>query len=477
MLKKIIITALVLNAFLGFTQESTLSFPIEMKGNRDVFQIVNSLNNSVTLFLSDKEKVTAIRLNEKFEVVDSLTTNRPDKKYSEILGYNGDYSNPRLFLGKQNKKEIIELEFNFSDKASSTKEYSLELKKEKIIKSISSNSIFYLITCSKEDLALNFYVFKDHNLELIKIDLKGETFYNLYKERTNIFDIVTESIHMEDASSGIELITKNTLTTLLSSSIKRKMYLDGNNLIFTFDNNKDVTQSIFIDLTTFNHHVKYYKNPKINGDDLFLNSNSYLYDNKVFQIKTSSDEFYLTVKDLDDNLIKTHHLKKSDSLYFNNTPVFQENGEFGGNREFEKASKFIRKINNLSCGLTVHSLGDNYLLTIGSVSQTNGNVAILGGMFGLAGALVATAINPTMDSFNSYANQKVVYTNCLFNKEIEHIAGSVPEFPFDKIRNYLDINKALKSKTLFKFNDYYYLGFYLKSEEKYSFEKFKETIK
>ncbi len=477
MLRKINFIVLLLCAFISYSQESTFSIPIEMKGNRDVFQIINQSNNTVTLFLSDKENVTAIRLNEKFEVVDSLSTNRPDKKYAEILGYNGDYNNPRIIWGKQNKKEILEQEFNFLNGTSKTKDYSLELKKEKVIKAISTNSIFYLITCSKDDLSLNFYVLKDYNLELKKIDLKEIAFYNSYKERTNIFDVFTESINMENANSGVELVSKNTLTTLLSSSIKRKMYVDENNITFTFDNSKNVTQTIFIDLTTFNHTIKFYQNPNIIGEDMFLNSNSYLYDNKVFQIKTSSEEFYLTVKDLDDKLIKTHHLKKNDSLYFNNTPVYQENGEFGGNREFDKASKFIRKINNLSCGLTVHNLHDNYLITIGSVSQSNGNAVMMGSMFGLAGALVATAINPTVDSFNSYANQKVVFTNCLFNKEIEHVNGSVPELPFDKIRKYLDTIKGLKSKTLFKFNDYYYLGFYLRNEGKYSFEKFKETIR
>lgn len=467
----------MLCTFMSYSQESNLSIPIEMKGNRDVFQITNKSNNTVTLFLSDKEKVTAIRLSEKFEIIDSISTNRPDKKYVEILGYNGNYNNPTIFWGKQNKKEVLEQEFNFLNKTAVTKEYSFEFKKEKIIKSISTNSTFYIVTCSKDDLSINFYVFKDSNVDLRKIDLKEITFYNSYKERTNIYDVFTESIHMENASNGVELISKNTLTTLLSSSVKRKMYLDENHLTFTFDNSKDITQAIFVDLMTFTHTIKFYQNPRIVGEDLFLNSNSYLYDNKIFQMKTSTDEFYLTVKNFDDTLIKTHHLKKNDSLYFINTPVYQENGEFGGNREFDKASKFIRKINNLSCGLTVHNLEDHYILTLGSVSQTNGNALMIGSMFGVAGVLVASAINPTMDSFNSYANQKVVYTNCLFNKEIEHITGNVPEFPFDKIRKYLDTNKGLKSKTLFKFNENYYLGFYEKSEAKYTFKKFEETIK
>lgn len=480
MFKKIIFSAFFTLGFLVcYSQESSISIPLEMKGNRDVFQIVNKLNNTVTLFLSDKKKVTAIRLDESFKIIDSLTTERPDKKYSEILGYSGDYNKPTLYWGKSNKKEILEQEFDFLNKKTNKKDYSFELKKEKVITTLTSNKTFYIITCSKETSTLNFYTFKDNNIEHKKIELGEETFYNSEEKRTRIYDVLTEQLLTTDLTNSFEIISNESLVSLKSSSIKRKIYLNDDKITFTFDNFKEITQCLFIDFKNLEYHLKYYKNPKIEGDQWYINSNSFLLDNKVFQIKTSEGEFYLTVKDIEGNLLKTHYLKKSDSLYFNNSPIIQENGEFSGYRELEKTSKFIRKVNNLNCGLTVHHLNGNYLITIGGISREtpNANATIWGGMFGFTGAILAAALNPTMDSFNSYSNQKVVYTNCLFNKDIESIEGTVPQLPFDKIRSYIDENKDLKSKTLFKFKGYYYLGYYDKEKKEYFFEKFEETIK
>jgi len=477
-MKNIVVLIAVINSIINlYSQESTF-FDLQLKGNRDVFQVVDSINNNVTLFFSDKDKVTAIGINDKFQIIDSISAKRPESKYNEILGYNCSGKKIGLIWAKSNKKELLEQTFDFSEKKIIEKIFTLDLKKEKIISSISMNDAFYLITCHKEDLTLNFYIVKENKLEIKKVNLKQETFYNSLKKRTNIFDLFTEDLYLRNVSSNVEIINKHSLTSLKSTSAIRKLFLEDNQIIFTFDNHKDVTQCIFINLKSFDYFLKFYKNPIINSNELIFNSNSYLYDKHIFQLKTSEDQFYFTIKDFDDNLIQTHHLTKSDSLYFINTPVIQENGEFISKREFEKTSKFIRKVNNLNCGVTVRHFDNNYLITIGALSQGNPNgVSSIGGVFGLAGILVATALNPTMDSFQSFSNQKVIYAHCLFDKNLNHIDGNVPEFSFDRIRNYLDTNKELKSKTLFKFNDYYYLGFYLKNEEKYFFKKFKETIK
>jgi hypothetical protein len=74
MFKKKIPFRFVLNHFCFFSRSN--SFPLELKGNRDVFQIVNKTKN-VTLFVSDRKEVNAFSLNENMLIVDS---NRKTKK-------------------------------------------------------------------------------------------------------------------------------------------------------------------------------------------------------------------------------------------------------------------------------------------------------------------------------------------------------------------------------------------------------------
>lgn len=470
----------MLGALFSFAQEFNHVFDLKLKGNRDVFQVVDSVSNTVTMFFSDKEKVTAIRLNHEFQIIDTLSADRPESKYQEILGYNRIGNKIGLIWAKSNKTEIIEQAFDFSEKKIVQKSFSLELKKQAILPSVSINDCFYLITCNKIDLTINFYVFKNSTLEIKKIDLKKETFYDHLRQRTNIYELLNEWIYPENAATGIQVITKNNLVSLKSTSAKRKLYVDDKEIVFSFDNHKDVTQSIFINLNSFEYTLKYYKKPSIQGDDLYLNSNSYIYNKHIFQIKTSEDQFYFTLKDLEDNLIKTIHITKSDSLDFVNTPVYQENGGFGGKREFDKSSKFIRKLNNLNCGLTVQDFNNNYLITIGGLSIGNASTSsiIFGGMIGgVSGALISAALNPSLDSFNSYSNQKAVFANCIFDKNLNHLEGGVPLFTFDQVRNYLDTNKNLKLTTLFKFKDTYYLGFYLDKQDQYCLKKFDDLIK
>lgn len=84
----------------SFSQTLVSSIPLEMKKNRDVFQIVNESRKEVTLFLSDKTSINAVRLDDKIQIIDSLSTTRPEKKYSEMIGFvsiGEKGSNPKIF--------------------------------------------------------------------------------------------------------------------------------------------------------------------------------------------------------------------------------------------------------------------------------------------------------------------------------------------------------------------------------------------
>jgi hypothetical protein len=208
---------------------------------------------------------------------------------------------------------------------------------------------------------------------------------------------------------------------------------------------------------------------------MYLRSNSFYFDNKLYQLKSASKLFYLTVNDLEGNILKEYTAKSSEPIDFKNSEIQQEGGEFGGKRVLENSSQFIRKINNLYPGISCYTINQNTLITFGGISPAQQSAGQFGlSQFGLIGALISVAVyNPVIDSFNAYTNRKVVKTEGLFDKEENHIKGDLKPLAFDKIRTFFDEYKNVSSQTLFK-TDAYYLGYYDNTTKEYIFRKFND---
>ena len=420
MYKRSILLALLLCSIISFSQEIVNSTPVALKKGKSVFQIVNDFTKETTLFISDKEKVKAIRLNSDMQIIDSLSTERLNPKlYVGMIGYNEDKSNINLFWTSSSHKDIFIQQFNFDKPNSENKTYTLSLKDEKFVQPFS-----------------------------------------------------------------LQKIRPENPTSLVESSKRRKCYSNGNTIVITFDSNLDYTQLITLDLDNFKASEKFIKKPYISYTERYeLNSNSFLIHDHLYQIKSSSNQLILTMKDLQDNLIKSYEaLDENPIIDFKNSNYVQENGGTTKTRILDTSSQFIRKINNLTAGISCYKLNDNYLVTIGSVSQEQQQAstgAIVGGMFGaigsIAGSMIDAAIsNPTMESFNAYANRKVVYINGLFDKDANHIKGEIDPLAFDKIRVFFEKDTNVSSQTLYKLDNVYYFGYYDNTTKEYTIRKFKD---
>lgn len=485
MYKQSILLALLLCTIISFSQEIVNSTPVALKKNKAVFQIVNETTKETTLFVSDKEKVKAIRLNKEMQIIDSLSTERLNPKiYNAMIGYNERKSNSNLFWSSFNHKEIFIQQFNFDNLKAENKTYSLLLKDEKFIQNFSQNGKFYIMTVLKNSDKLKLYVFDiDGKLEEKTIDLKGFRFFKSDYQKTTMYGLLDESYYATELPFSLQKIATENPTSLVESSKRRKCYSNGNTIVITFDSNIDYTQLITLNLESFTAKEQFIKKPNITGERNFLNSNSFLIDNHLYQIKSSSSVLILTVKDLEDNLIKSYEASKENPIIdFKNSDYVQENGGTTKTRILETSSQFIRKTNNLNAGISCYRQNDNYLVTIGSVSQQEQQIGagvIVGSMFGIAGAIAGSLIdaavsNPTMESFNSYANRKVVYINCLFDKDANHVKGEIDPLAFDKIRVFFDKDKDVSSQTLYKLDKKYYFGYYDNTTKEYIIRVFKD---
>jgi hypothetical protein len=160
MYKQSILLALLLCSIISFSQEIVNSTPVALKKNKSVFQVVNDSTKETTLFVSDKEKVKAIRLSSEMQIIDSLSTARLNPKmYVGMIGYNENKSNVNLFWTSSNHKDIFIQQFNFDKSNSENKTYTLPLKEETFVQNFSQNGKFYIMTVLKNSNKLKLYVF------------------------------------------------------------------------------------------------------------------------------------------------------------------------------------------------------------------------------------------------------------------------------------------------------------------------------
>ncbi|MFH6945621.1 hypothetical protein ACHRV5_07665 [Flavobacterium sp. FlaQc-52] len=482
MIKKILFICLTLNSMTSFSQDIVSSTPLTLKKNLNIFPSVNNDTKEVTLFLSDKTNVKAIQLNEKMQITDSISTAKPDaKKYDFMIGYNRSSNNTRLFWSSDDYKNIFAQLYDFTSRKITTKEYTLALKNEKVLQKFSENDNFYILTVLKNSNSLKLHIFDKQGNYIEKvIDLEGFHFFKSKYVKSDLYGVLEQNLLPAEAPFSLQNINTENPVSLNDSSKKRKCYFSKNQLVITIDLNVNFTQVIVIDLEKYSAVEKIIKSPPISdisssGFSIYINSNSFYFDHKIYQTKSSSDILHFTINDLDGNLLQQYTATEDKPIEFKNSEISQEGNEFfGGKKTLETSSQFIRKTTNLNSALACYRLGDTTLITFGGVSagsQQSGGQSVMN-QFGFIGSLIGSfAFNPTMESFNAYSNRKVVKMEGLFDKEGKHVKGDLQPLAFDKIRTFLDKDNDVSSQTLFK-TDAYYFGYYDTKTKEYIIRKF-----
>ncbi|MEN2402003.1 hypothetical protein GKZ90_0019595 [Flavobacterium sp. MC2016-06] len=494
MIKKILLFSLFANTFLSFSQEMVKEFDLKLEKNRDYFQVTNETDKEVILFLNDKEKVSSIRFDERFNIKDSLSAARPEKKFKEIIGYSQNERNYFLFWASEDRKEIDVQYFNFIKKETSTTPVNLELKKEKIIKELTINNTFYLITIVKNSSILKFYISDNNgNLNEKIVDLSHLKFKNSSNQQVLLYDALIGG-DLFRPTIQIEHISNDSQPSLALSATLFKVYTyKKDEIIFTFDNNTFATDILKINLNNYTANLKSIEQPKITQDENDLNfakSNSFLIDDKILQIKTNSDVLFFTINDQNGNRINQFKTLREEEINYKNSDVFQEIKSIHNKKVLEKPKQFIRKINNSTPAVTCYNLNGLYYTVIGSsqdIARAGGGGMGMGGGFGGASMSFGfTTSSYTIGNLISYKDKNVVYTNCLFDSNFNHVDDKVKTSAFEKARLFLeeddDLNESVsifgkdlyKDLIVFKFNSFLYLGNYNKQNKKYQIFSFTE---
>ncbi|MFY0482295.1 hypothetical protein ACI6PS_06770 [Flavobacterium sp. PLA-1-15] len=460
----------------SFGQEKISGFSPKDKGRKDVFAIVNEADKKTALFFIDKTSLKVSQFNENMQLIDSLGINFSKKEVNDIIGHSLSKNQYFIYWTGSNSKEIVAQCFDFEAKKTLSHTIPFDKGKEKIINQFTQNNIFYIITTTRSSNVLNIYKFVDGKLEKNTADGTELKFFSDGK-LTTFWDMYTESSGMV-YRDGLRNISAETTPSLVLSTHKKKTYSIDNKLVFTFDINNNFTQMLTLDLSNFKLSQKLYTKPYTKKDDFqTYDSNSFLINNHLIQIKTSPTVLYLSVKDLEGNEIKSIKQEQDTPVAFKNSEIIQEDGSIKDQKILEKSNQFIRKTNNLNPSISGFFKDGKYHLVIGGVSYPKQDAVMLGGLIGgFTGALIASAFssNYSVDNLNSYRNKRVVYIYSIFDKNFNHVSGDSEKTAFDKLRSFSEQNTELINQTIFKLDSKLFFGAYNKNTNEYSFYKFQE---
>lgn len=432
---------------------------------KDIIPIVNKENDELAIFIADAKNVYAYKFNNQFELVSQITSETKNRKHKILLGSGIDKDNYCVFLSNTSYNKFAAVNFSFIEKKSSLNEFNLP-SNEVFIQNIMHGNTFYILTASKNIGSIYLYTFTvNGKYKKAMIDLDYNLLLNEYNTPVNIADML---IHEE----SIIKIEKDTPNSIESASKKTKMYLRGDDIVLSFDHNKQFTQIITINIPSKKLSKKTIDKPLMDISDGRKKSNSFIYDDKIITIAATKAVFSMHILNYQTGkLYREYAFTQDEPITFKNSSIIQEGGTYSSYRELEKTKKFLRKITAKNIGVSVIKNNNDYQFTIGGYIEQNSTGPALGYGVPMSFGNVSLFFNPTMMAFNSFTNTKSTRIECLFDTDYNHVpTKEISNNVFDKINQHVSAGKD--HKTVFRYKDYFIQGVYNSYQKTYYLTKF-----
>lgn len=441
------------------------------------FTLVNSQSDDFTVFLSTRSNICAYNFSAEMENQGRLLSKQLPNKFTSPLGGTINDKKYTLFYTNSSKSKFAGIIFDFEKRWSNVFEIDLKLKREIFVTQFTHENKFHIITVSYQTNHLNLYAFDNSgNFEKEIIDLTDHEFFTTVSYPARLKTALAMDINPRPITE-IMWIQDDVPYSLDSMTSLYKLYILENTLHLAFDINSDFTQIISYNLNSKKAEVKKVAQPEFEKDAL---TNSYIYDNKLFQIKINPRKMVLRITDFESGaILKEHEITKTDQLYLADGPIRQRGGRYKKYRELEKTSQFLRKVGTGNPSIYVDKFGDQYGLTMGSVEEIDNSaiqaLAFVNPFTAFAAiGSVTLFINPVALAFYRASDTKAVYINGFLKNDFEITNGVEAENIFYTINDYLK-NENMKRFTaadVFKYKGDYIFGMLNKKNKQYSFQKF-----
>ncbi|WP_299680261.1 hypothetical protein [uncultured Dokdonia sp.] len=465
-MRNIILSLVLLFSYTGIAQEPFLSFEHTAntlgKKATQLFAATFPENNKFLIFIEDKKQLSVYQFDESGqEIQEAFSFPNFAKKYPNIGGYLYQNEKYTLFLSTFNKKKWAIVSLDFKTKSYNLQETKLDIKGDRVLESLTYNGKHYLFTLKKDSSTFEVYALDADGAITTQIFPFEDIDFGDGRRTIPNLDRLLQSSFSRDAA----IIDSDSPIALESSKSKNKFYQEEALVTLTIDASKKHTFYLQFDLENKIANAKTISKASFDKDILSAKSNSFIFEDKLFVLKVSSDEMDFSIYRIDsmENLA-SFSAKKGTPIGFKNTPIIQEGGDFDSYRELEKTSKFLRKVATSNPAIAVFKNNGNYIITLGAtkeISQGGPTFFVYGG--GLAGAVVSGLItgiaNATYYQYNAYSYTKSARFLMVLDSDLQFIPNAeIPLNAFDEIGEFTQETSPKVIQTVFKLNDFYVWG-------------------
>ncbi len=456
----------------GFSQEKVFEIEkpfLDLRSyEKNTIKLTNQETNNIVFLLEEKKQIKALLIDQDYNLKKIITISKFPKKLNVLLGYNITDGRYHLFYSNTRFKKSAVLTLDFNNQTHHIKDVTYNIKGERFLDSFIHNNKVYLCTITNHSNTLNFYNI-NNAFELQKkktVALNNVIYRSLNPAKDYYF---LSDVFNGDYVNHHKILTHTKIDQISQHSLKEaskliKFYPNKDHLFLTFDVDKTTTQVFEFNWDTFEGLSKIFPKPLMKNRSPFQRTNSFFFDDKLFQIVAHPKEIQLLIKDYTTNkTLKVYQATKKDSIDFKNSAIIVEEKNNISTKE-SKTSRFLRNISQRDLGIYAQKINDHYILTYGGVkikentSQANMNFNFLPIPYS---SITISAPVFTFTDFSSFNYLNTTYIKSVFSSNFEHENIPVPQNSQDKLLVYNKKEvKQLPAKVIFEHNNSIHFGYY-----------------
>ncbi len=464
-------------AGIGMAQEDVQTPVFQFERDPDIgfspkesYIIYNENNGDIAVFL-EYDKLMEIHLYDRaFQKKAAFTSPGLPRRFEDIVGYQITETEYRIFSRADDK--LGSLVFNISDRTTTEKkiDFSFE-RREELLHSFTNNGVFYLFTVNKKtnELFLLRYT-GGEDFERNQINIPEMQFTDIDGDEIDLYDLVV--VNSFFGAKGLSAVDNNSVINVNAASPRSKLYIQDNILTLALDREYTVTYLIDISFDDFNAKISTIEKPKLPEEP--YGSNSFLFDDHIYQLVVSKETMVIEVKERESKkVLKTFNATKDQPIAFKNTDFIMEGGAFSEQRTkvLEETDDFLRKISRGDVGIAVNKVAGTLQLSVGALMETFqigiGGGAYGGGFGGGSPVVPMAQMNTANNVFQSFHESKTLRIECLLDTSFNHLSGKPPKNVFEKMLSITEDNKYAKNETTTRVEEGFLHGYYDYREKKY----------
>ncbi|WP_205511474.1 hypothetical protein [Longitalea arenae] len=440
----------------------------------ELHTILNRTRQSSCTFLLSSDSIRAFVFTGPLKLMRQFSL--PRQSDTKLLGGFMRDSSVYMFTEQTGKDELHCWAMNVITEKVRENIIPFDPEKEKTVTHISAGNHFLYVTASNKRNELIIYDFFN---EQAGTPLRYQFSDEQWKELTTP-GFLSRTVRLTKIEQEGDLNLDNLVK-------RNKLYLGNESVLLVMNNHIDSTRIISYDLKQ--QKVSSWgidHNPgKPVSKNVSYSDNSFLFRNKLYYVKATSDSLLMQIVDPYTGAInKSFSTAADQEITWKNTPILdQENtGAQTGIRNREKTKQLLRKMVKDSAVIMAKPYGDGQIeVVVGSyakkwvMTQTPGNYSN-NGFTGRPASMGPASIGPptyTNGSFHRETWVRSMHFKMLLNADYSLLPGEPVSSVYEKIERYtFNLQIPSELENIFVTNGVHYYAYYDKEDRRLVVLKF-----